>query len=100
MHSPATYKSLYLWPSKATGNNLGYKTPQCLLLVLNFFYDQHITMDTITTSNDYLKPGEKPIPNAAVDKFIPKGAIAFFILLMLVCLAIWFGIYYIMINRS
>lgn len=33
-------------------------------------------------------------------KFIPKGAIAFFILLMLLCLAIWFGIYYIMLSRS
>lgn len=34
------------------------------------------------------------------EKFIPKGAIAFFILLILLCLIIWFGIYYIMISRS
>ncbi len=34
------------------------------------------------------------------EKFIPKGAIAFFVLLVLLCLVIWFGIYYIMISRS
>ncbi len=34
------------------------------------------------------------------EKFIPKGAIAFFVLLILLCLVIWFGIYYIMISRS
>ncbi|MEO6456222.1 MAG: cytochrome c oxidase subunit 2A [Ginsengibacter sp.] len=34
------------------------------------------------------------------EKFVPKGAIAFFIILILICLAIWFGIYYIMISRS
>jgi len=34
------------------------------------------------------------------EKFVPKGAIAFFIILVLICLAIWFGIYYIMISRS
>lgn len=33
-------------------------------------------------------------------KFVPKGAIAFFIILILICLAIWYGIYYIMYTRS
>ena len=33
-------------------------------------------------------------------KFFPKGAIAFFILLVLLSLAFWYGIYYLMIQRS
>lgn len=33
-------------------------------------------------------------------KFVPKGAIAFFIILMVICFIIWFGIYYIMLSRS
>jgi hypothetical protein len=32
--------------------------------------------------------------------FKPKGAIAFFILLVLLGLFIWFSIYYLMLNRS
>lgn len=31
--------------------------------------------------------------------FKPTGAIAFFILLVAMCLAIWFGIYFLMLNR-
>ena len=34
------------------------------------------------------------------EKFIPRGAIAFFILLALLSAAIWFGVYVIMLNRS
>ena len=34
------------------------------------------------------------------EKFIPNGAIAFFVLLIILCLAIWFGLYYIMLSRS
>ncbi|HEU4575803.1 MAG TPA: cytochrome c oxidase subunit 2A [Chitinophagaceae bacterium] len=34
------------------------------------------------------------------EKFTPRGAIAFFILLVLLCLAIWFGIYFLMLERS
>lgn len=33
------------------------------------------------------------------EKFVPKGAIAFFVLLVLLCLAIWFGIYFLMLGR-
>jgi hypothetical protein len=33
------------------------------------------------------------------EKFFPAGAIAFFFLLVALCLAIWFGIYFIMIGR-
>lgn len=33
-------------------------------------------------------------------KFLPKGAIAFFILLILLCLVIWFGIYFLMLQRN
>jgi hypothetical protein len=32
--------------------------------------------------------------------FAPKGAIAFFILLILLCGIIWFGIYFIMLQRA
>ena len=34
------------------------------------------------------------------ENFKPKGAIAFFILLVLLGLAIWFSIYYLMLARS
>ena len=34
----------------------------------------------------------------AEDKFFPAGATAFFITLVLACLAIWFGVYFIMLN--
>jgi len=33
------------------------------------------------------------------EKFRPKGAIAFFVLLLLICAVIWFGIYYIQLSR-
>jgi hypothetical protein len=31
--------------------------------------------------------------------FVPKGAIAFFVLLVVLCLGIWFGIYFLMLGR-
>lgn len=34
------------------------------------------------------------------DHFKPTGAIAFFVALVILCLVIYFGIYYIMITRS
>lgn len=34
------------------------------------------------------------------EKFIPRGAIAFFILLAMLSAAIWFGIYFLMLSRS
>jgi len=34
------------------------------------------------------------------DKFFPKGAIAFFILLVILSLGFWYGIYFLMIQRS
>lgn len=33
-------------------------------------------------------------------KFFPKGAIAFFILLVILTLAFWYGIYFLMIERT
>ena len=33
------------------------------------------------------------------EKFIPKGAIAFFFVLILLALAIWYGIYFLMLER-
>ena len=38
--------------------------------------------------------------NSDDHKFVPRGAIAFFILLALLSAAIWFGIYVIMEGRS
>jgi Cytochrome c oxidase subunit IIa family len=34
------------------------------------------------------------------EKFKPKGAIAFFVVLILICAVIWFGIYYIALSRQ
>jgi hypothetical protein len=33
------------------------------------------------------------------EKFVPKGAMAFFVLLVILCLVIWFGIYFLMLDR-
>lgn len=33
------------------------------------------------------------------EKFIPKGAIAFFLVLVFLGLAIWYGIYFLMLDR-
>ena len=33
------------------------------------------------------------------ETFFPSGAIAFFIALVILCLVIWFGIYFLMIER-
>lgn len=46
----------------------------------------------------------KPLTRAQhtddLNPFIPRGAITFFVLLLLLCGAIWFGIYYIMLQRA
>jgi len=34
------------------------------------------------------------------EKFVPRGAVAFFALLMLIILVIWFAIYFIMLSRT
>jgi len=38
-------------------------------------------------------------PRKSFDKFFPSGAIFFFILLVALCLVIWFGIYFLMLDR-
>jgi hypothetical protein len=46
--------------------------------------------------------GEDPslIPRGLIhEKFYPSGAIAFFIALVILCLGIWFGIYFLMLER-
>lgn len=64
-------------------------------------------MQSNTQSNEPLQPilpgNEYPpgITEAEFDKnFKPKGAIAFFILLVILGLAIWFGIYFTMLDRA
>ena len=44
--------------------------------------------------------GSEYINVPAKQKFIPKGAMAFFVLLIVLCLIIWFGIYFLMLERS
>jgi len=34
------------------------------------------------------------------EKFLPRGAIAFFVLLLVLTAAIWFGIYFLMLGRA
>lgn len=38
--------------------------------------------------------------NPEKEKFFPSGAIAFFILLVVVMLGFWYGIYFLMLQRS
>lgn len=51
-------------------------------------------MDTMSS------PAQKPKTAALPEKFFPSGAIAFFIALVLLCLVIWFGVYFLMIERT
>ncbi len=44
-------------------------------------------------------PDQKP-PDTFEKTFKPKGAIAFFVLLVLLGLFIWFSIYYLMLSRT
>lgn len=49
-----------------------------------------------------MHPGNIPEPSADEQfdrNFKPKGAIAFFILLVILGLIIWFGIYFLMMER-
>ncbi|MGZ5287179.1 MAG: hypothetical protein ACXWB9_08350 [Flavisolibacter sp.] len=65
-------------------------------------------MQSNTKSNEPLQPVLSPgneyppgITEAEFDRnFKPKGAIAFFILLIILGMAIWFGIYFIMLDRA
>lgn len=34
------------------------------------------------------------------ERFVPRGSIAFFILLLLLGAAIWFGVYFLMLGRA
>lgn len=34
------------------------------------------------------------------EKFIPKGSMVFFVLLVLMCLIIWYGVYFLMLSRA
>ena len=46
------------------------------------------------------KPKTELSPDQAFDQqFKPKGAIAFFVLLIILGLAIWYGIYFLMLER-
>lgn len=34
------------------------------------------------------------------EKFFPSGSVAFFVGLVILCLVIWYGIYFLMLQRS
>jgi hypothetical protein len=51
-------------------------------------------MDPVITD-----PGEHQ-PPAEEQKFFPAGAIAFFILLVILSLLFWYGMYFLMIERT
>jgi hypothetical protein len=51
-------------------------------------------MDPVITD-----PGERQ-PPAEEHKFFPAGAIAFFILLVILSLLFWYGMYFLMIERT
>lgn len=56
----------------------------------------------VTGFTDISEPAmvETSITGASKEKtFYPTGAIAFFIALVLLCLAIWFSIYFLMLDR-
>jgi hypothetical protein len=52
-------------------------------------------MDTSTNPEQIALEPKKP-----EEKFFPSGAIAFFILLIILSLDFWYGIYFLMIQRS
>ena len=55
------------------------------------------TSDLSTPTPGHTKPDEVPFDDAS---FKPKGAIAFFILLVILGMIIWFGIYFLMLERA
>lgn len=60
--------------------------------------------DIVTEKNiNGIKTTSSPIAvhESEVDeKFIPKGAIAFFVVLVFICAAIWYSVYYIAMMRQ
>jgi hypothetical protein len=60
--------------------------------VMNTLLNEDLSRDQIPATVDETKPDKD-------DNFFPSGGIAFFVALILLCLAIWFGIYFLMIDR-
>jgi hypothetical protein len=60
-------------------------------------------MDTVKGKLPILQPGKRGTSTLhsgePMEKFFPSGAIFFFILLVALCLLIWFGIYFLMLDR-
>ena len=62
-------------------------------------------MDTNKKGEEF--PVHQPVKTGAeisppvqpLEKFFPSGAIFFFLLLVALCLVIWFGIYFLMLDR-
>lgn len=56
-------------------------------------------VNSTTQAPVQIRPAQKKPPTFNEEKFYPSGAIAFFIILVLLGLLFWFGIYFIMLNR-
>jgi hypothetical protein len=56
--------------------------------------------DDYTTDKPAAKVGSLSDMPPAERKFFPSGAIAFFILLVILSLLFWYGIYFLMIERT
>ena len=59
--------------------------------------DPKIQVDEHIASNDENVVIRKTFTD---EEFRPKGAIAFFVVLLLICAVIWYGIYYIQLTRQ
>lgn len=54
----------------------------------------------VVPNNLLIKETDQKPPDQFDKTFKPKGAIAFFVLLVLLGLFIWFSIYYLMLSRT
>jgi len=66
------------------------------------FFSKKIAMEKLTDLTKTKAALKTVVVNETVtdEKFKPKGAIAFFVLLIFICAAIWYSIYYIQLTRQ
>jgi hypothetical protein len=50
--------------------------------------------------DSFVRVNKKLMESPNEEKFVPKGAMAFFVCLVLLALAFWYGIYLLMIDRT
>jgi hypothetical protein len=59
--------------------------------------NKHVNMEVLEKNT--VLPQPAPLAGDKPEKFQPRGAIAFFLLLIVLGLIIWFGIYFLMLER-